>query len=131
MRIDEFDDGTIFHIVKDKLCIDQAAVVPFAPPPAPNAPANVPGEAVNPDRCAQTTVQSNIEGSLRAETRNEINELRQQGILVDDDNKPENAAPAQTVAEQIYAAGRWEKPTICPRHGTGLRKSLGTRSTHI
>ena len=87
VRIDEFDDGTIFHIIKGKLCIDQAAVVPFASPPAPNAPANVPGKAVNPDHCAQTNVRSNIDGLLRAETREEINELRQQGILVDNDNE--------------------------------------------
>ena len=49
VRINQFDDGTIFHIVKGKLHIDQAAAVPFAPPPAPYASANIPGELVNPD----------------------------------------------------------------------------------
>ena len=121
VRIDEFDDGTIFHIVRGKLRIDQAAAVPFVPPPAPRASTNIPGEAVDPDRSAQTNARSNIEGSLRAETREEINELRQQGIVVDDDNEPapENARP-QTVAEQIYAAGHWEKPTVCPRRASGV-----------
>ncbi len=58
---------------------------------------------------------------MQAETMEEINELRQQGILVDDDNKPapKNARP-QTVTEQIYAAGQWEKPIICPRCATGV-----------
>jgi hypothetical protein len=49
VRINQFDDGTIFHIVNGKLHIDQAAAVPFAPPPAPYASANIPGELVNPD----------------------------------------------------------------------------------
>jgi hypothetical protein len=52
--INQFDDGTIFHIVKGKLCIDQAAAVPFAPPPASDTSANIPRELVNPDRSAQT-----------------------------------------------------------------------------
>ena len=30
VRIDEFDDGTIFHIVRGKLRIDQAAAVPLS-----------------------------------------------------------------------------------------------------
>ncbi len=56
MRINNFDNGTVFHIVKGKLRIDQAAAVPFVAPPPACAPANVPGEAVNPDSVTQTNV---------------------------------------------------------------------------
>jgi hypothetical protein len=56
----------------------------------------------------------------------EINKLCQQGILVDDDYKPapKNARP-QTVAKQIYAAGQWEKPTICPCCALGVANVEG------
>ncbi len=106
VRINDFDDGTVFHIVKGKLRIDQAAVVPFVAPPPARAPANIPGEAVNPDRITQTIVPANIEGGLRIETREETDQLWQQGITVDDDNEPapEKAAP-QRLSDKIYAAG--------------------------
>ncbi len=53
MRINDFDNGSVFYIIKGKLQIDQAAAVPFV---AARAPANVPGEAVNPDSVAQMNV---------------------------------------------------------------------------
>jgi hypothetical protein len=123
VHINDFDDGFVFHIVKGKLRIDQAAAVPFV---AARAPANVPGEAVNPDRVAQTNVRVNIEGGLRIEMREETEELRQQGITVDDDNEPapENDAP-QRLSDKIYAAGRWEKPIVCPRCASGFANANG------
>jgi hypothetical protein len=126
MRINDFDDGSVFLIVKGKLRIDQAAAVPFVAPPPTRAPANVPGEAVDPDRVAQTNVQANIEGGLRIKTREETEQLRQQGITVNNDNEPapENAAP-QRLSDKIYAAGRWKKPTVCPRRASGFADAYG------
>ena len=64
-----------------------------------------------------TNVTSNIKGGLlHAATREEIKELRRQGIKVDEDNKP---VPKNT---QLPAPqgndpppGTWEKPAYCPR----------------
>ncbi len=123
MHINDFDDGSVFHIVKGKLRIDQAAAVPFV---AARTPANVPGEAVNPDCVAQTNVRVNIKGRLRIEMREETEQLRQQGITVDNDNEPapENAA-LQRLSDKIYAAGRWEKPIVCPRCASGFVDANG------
>ena len=65
----------------------QAAAVPTAP-----VPNNVQ------ERDSSNNVTSNIEGSLsRAATREEIKELRRQGIMVNDDNEPapKNAQPPE------------------------------------
>jgi hypothetical protein len=63
---------------------------------------------------------------LRIETREETDQLQQQGITVDDDNEPapENAAP-QRLSDEIYAAGRWEKPIVCPRCASGFANVYG------
>jgi hypothetical protein len=44
----------------------------------------------------------------------EIDELRQQGIEVDDDNEPvpENATPEPPAPGDV---GEWITPTVCPR----------------
>ena len=69
------------------------------------------------ERESTQNVVCNIEGGLsRAATREEIEELRRQGITVDDDNEPapENAQPPVPQGP-APPPGNWEKPTYCPR----------------
>ncbi len=75
---------------------------------------------------AQTNVQANIKG-MRAEMREQIKQLLQQGITVNNDNEPapENATPQMAMADQIYVASQLVKQTICPRCATGFANVEG------
>jgi hypothetical protein len=102
VQIPKINNGTIFHIVKKNFKVESPPAIPFeskAPTPVKHVdPLSVPGEAVNPDRIADSNVQLNIKGySNRDLLRDDINKQRRQGITVNDDNKPlpENATPAQ------------------------------------
>jgi hypothetical protein len=128
VRIPEIDDSTIFHIVKKNFKILAVPAVPFdserpAAMRVDPAPVAVPGEAVNPDRIADSNVVPNIEGYLdRDSLRGDIEEQRRQGITVDDDNEPlpENATPAQNEAQRIYESGSWTTPRACCRRSDGF-----------
>ncbi len=112
--INDFDDGTIFHIVKKNFRIDTAPAQPFPSEAHVQAPATAPGDAVNPDRLSARNTTANIEGGLSCVvTREEINQLHQQGITVNNDNKraPENAQPP--VPAEATPLGTWEKPQYC------------------
>ena len=114
--IPEIDDGTEFYIVKRNLKIVQAPPTPFASE-EPQAAAVPPVPDNTRERQSSNNVTSNIEGGLsRAATREEIEELRRQGITVDDDNEPapENAQPPVPQGPDA-PPGNWEKPTYCPR----------------
>ena len=94
MRIDDLGEDIVFQIVKRNFKITQAPLVPFPSEVRTHAAAAVLGVPVNPDRTSNRNTTANIEGGLsRAATREEIKQLRQQGITVDDDNEPapENA----------------------------------------
>ena len=109
IRINDFDDGTIFHIVKKNLRIDQPAKIPFESelrnhPPPTNRQVAAPIGAGNiiRDRESTTNEVQNFHGSLSREyRREEVEELHQQGIFVDDENNPvpkndDGAAHVQT-----------------------------------
>ena len=94
MCINDFNVGSIFHIVKRNLKIYISPLVPFASEERVQAPAAVPGDVVNPDRLSNCNVTANIKGGglSRIATRKGTEQLHQQGITVDNDNKlaPEN-----------------------------------------
>ena len=115
--INDFNDGSIFHIVKRNLKIDTAPLVPFASKKCVQASAAAPGDAVNNNCLSNRNVTANIKGGglLRVVTREEINQLQQQGIIVANDNEPapENLqAPVQGAA---LPPGTWETPQYCCR----------------
>jgi hypothetical protein len=56
-----------------------------------------------------------------------IEELRRQGIEVDDDNEP---APENAEAPAPVANGRWEKPTMCPRRMENIPNYKGKFNSH-
>ena len=115
-RIPEIDDGTEFYIVKRNFKIVQAPPTPFTSE-EPQAAAVLPVPNNARERESSNNVTSIIEGGLlHAATREEIEELRRQGITVDDDNEPapENAQPPVPQGP-APPPGNWEKPTYCPR----------------
>ncbi len=120
--INDFDDGTIFHIVKKNLRIDQPAEIPFESELGMNNTTDLPMQEVVPigagntarDRESRTNEVQNFHGNLSREyTREKIDELRQQDIVVDDNNEhvPENDNPPE---QGEPPGGTWEKPTTCP-----------------
>ena len=114
--INNFNNGTIFHIMKKNVKINTTPVQPFASKAHVQARAAIPGDVVNPDHLSNRNVTANIEGGLsRAAMREEIEQLHQQGITVDDDNElaPENVqAPVPGAAPPPCT---WEKPQYCCR----------------
>jgi hypothetical protein len=78
VRINNFNDGTIFHIVKKNFRIDTVPVQPFSSKARVQALAAAPGDAVNPDHSSDCNVTADIEGGLlQTATREEIKQLRQ------------------------------------------------------
>ena len=117
MRISNFNDGTIFPIVKENFKINLAPTQPFASKAQHvQAQAAVPGDTVNPDCSSKCNVTANIEGGLlRAAMREEIKHVHQQGITIGNDNQlaPENVqAPGPGAAPP---PGTREKPQFCFR----------------
>jgi hypothetical protein len=109
--INDFNDGTIFHIVKKNFRIDTAPAQPFPSKTPVQAPAATPGDAVNPDRSSTCNTTANIECSLsRAATREEIKQLHQQGITVDDGNEPAPENTQAPVPAEASPPGTWETP---------------------
>ena len=58
----------------------------------------------------------------------DVDELRRQGIEVDDDNEPapENDEPTAPLVNN----GRWEKPTMCPRRMANVANNKGKFISH-
>jgi hypothetical protein len=132
VHINNFNDGSIFHIVKKNLKIDTTPAQPFASEARMQAPAGALGDAVNPDHLSNQNVNASIEGSLLCiATREEIEQLHHQGITVDDDNEPapENAqAPVPGVEPP---PGTWEKPKYCcHRANTDFSDQAGNITHH-
>ena len=114
VRIDDIGEDVLLHIVKKNFKITEAPTEPFPSEACIHAPA-APGDSVNPVRSSNCNTTANIEGGLsRAATREEIEQLRQQGITVDNDNEraPENAAPPVR-NQEVYDAGHWAVPRTC------------------
>ena len=115
VRIDDLGEDILFHIVKKNFKITQAPLVPF-PSKARTHAAAATGDAVNPDHSSNHNTTANIEGGLsRAATREEIEQLRQQGITVDDDNEPAPENAQAPVGGAAPPNGTWEKPQYCCR----------------
>jgi hypothetical protein len=114
--IGDINDGTIFHISKKNFKVTLSPLVPFqSETHAPVVPV-IDAPAVN-ELCASGwNIVPNIGNLLHGGTREEIEELRQNGISVNNDNDP---APKNTVpdvaAKGVPAGGTWEKPTYCNR----------------
>ena len=120
VRIDEVDDGTIFYISKKNFKVDTPPATPFESEaraePVRGHDALVRDEL----RAAGVNVVSNVGNLSRGATREEIEELRRNGIEVDDDNEPapENSTPQ----EAPPVAGVWEKPVYAGVFGQFLIK---------
>lgn len=112
VTIPEFGEAVTFHIVKKnfKVNVDPSTVFQSE---VTAAVANPPPPLVDVDRASAHNVVPNIFGG--AGLREEINQLRAEGIEVDDDNEPlpEDAVPAPPDPEGM----RYEYtiPTFCPR----------------
>jgi hypothetical protein len=129
VRIPEIDDGTEFHIVKFNFSVTRAPEMPF-PGKQNRGPrlrrhqqlaAAVAAEA-DPLRIADRDVVPNV-----GDDGVDVDDLRHQGIEVDDDNKP---AP-ENLDNTAMNPGRWfEKPTICPRRMTNVSNTKGKFTSH-
>jgi hypothetical protein len=112
VRINEIEN-IIFHIAKRNFKVTAAGALPFASekPAATVVPAlNAP--VIDDMRASTRNVVPNAGNLSRGGTREEIEELRRNGITVDNDNNP---APKNAVPEVIPHNGTWEKPTFCIR----------------
>ncbi len=115
--INNIKDGTIFHIVKENFMIDLVPVQPFPTEASAQAPAAMPGNAVISDHLSDRNVTANIEGGLlRTATREEIKQLCQQGITVDNGNKPVPENPQLPQQGEVPPPSTWEKPQYCICH---------------
>ena len=130
VRIPEIDDGSEFHIVKFNFTVNVAPEVPF--PGEINRgprsrrqqrPAAAVAREVDPLRAATSDVFANV-GNLG----DDLEDLRRQGIEVDDDNEPapENAEPAVERPNN----GRFEKPMMCPRRMANVNNAKGKFNSH-
>ena len=130
VRIPEIDDGTEFHIVKSNFSVTTAPEVPFTgeqnhgPRSRRNQqPAAAVADGVDPLRVIGHDVVPNL-----GEGGDVINELRRQGIEVDDNNEP---APENAEATAMNPGnGRFEKPTMCPRRMANINNSKGKFNSH-
>jgi hypothetical protein len=95
----EINDGTEFFIVKKNFKVEQRPTVLFESegPQEPAVPP-IPAPNIDAEWSSDHNVVTNIVGGiLRTVMREEIDELRRQGIEVHDDNKP---APKNVPAPQ-------------------------------
>lgn len=117
-----------FYIACSNFKVEESPTTPFPDELAlsRNAPAGSTAEEQNRDRVLRTDA-GNVARNINDTT--EIEELRQQGITVDDDNDPapENAVPQAAGQPDV---GVWITPTICPRRADGCANNKGTRRNH-
>jgi hypothetical protein len=73
----------------------------------------------------QRSSVDDVSPNVHSDLVNEIDELRQQGIEVDDDNEPapENAEPPP---QATIPVGEWITPTICPRREANCSNRKGS-----
>ena len=129
VRIPEIDDGTEFHIVKFNFSVRTAPETPF--PGEQNRgprsrrhqrPAAAAAVEADPRRTdARDAFQNVGEGGV------DIDDLRRQGIEVDDDNEP---APENDEPTARGTNGSWEKPTMCPRRMANIANTKGKFNSH-
>ncbi len=135
VRIMELDDGTEFFVAKRNFKVEQPPATPFESEmpqlPAPPIPGAAVPNANAGKRSSNRNVVTNIEGRMRIETREDIAELRHQGIEVNDDNEPapENV-PEPYEAPLPPGGGRWENPTICSRRANNFQNLPGRFTNH-
>ena len=110
VTLSEFGEGVTFHIVKKNFRVDvdpetffESEGTALNPPPPPE---------VDAERTSFNNVVPNVFGG--AGLREEIEQLRAEGIEVDDDNEPlpNDAAPTPVEAGVQY---EYTVPTFCPR----------------
>jgi hypothetical protein len=109
MTILEFGEEVTFHIVKKNF---QVNVDPETVFESEMNATNQPPPVVDADRASNCNVVANIVGG--AGLCEEVEQLRAEGIEVDDDNKPlpEDAAPNSPVPEGMRY--EYTTPTLCP-----------------
>ena len=127
VRIPEIDDGTEFHIVKSNFLVTTAPEVPFAGEQRSRRtnqrPATAVADGVDPLRVIGRDVVPNL-----GEGGDAIDELRRQGIEVDDDNE---LAPENSDATKPNPGNGWfEKPTMCPRRMANINNMKGKFNSH-
>lgn len=124
-RIQEIDDNTVFHVVCSNFKVETCALIAFEDELVVAAPVVVPARQ---DVTNQRSSVDDVSPNVHSDLVNEIDELRQQGIEVDDDNEPapENAEPPP---QATIPVGEWITPTICPRREANCsnRKGLWKR----
>jgi hypothetical protein len=132
VRIMEINDGTKFFIVKKNFKVEQSPTIPFESE-GPQEPAVPPIPAPNIDAewlLDRNAVTNIVSGLSCTATREEIDELRRQGIEVNDDNEP---APENVPAPQEAPppdGGTWEKPIYCCGCAGNFKDLAGKFSTH-
>jgi hypothetical protein len=117
VRIGNIDNSTIFYISKRNFKVTLSGAVPFnSEMRAPVEPA-IDAPVINELRASGRNVVPNIGNLSRGGTREEIEELRWNGITVDNDNDlaPKNAEPEVAIKGPPVGA-TWEKLTYCNRH---------------
>ena len=127
-RIPELDNGVVYHIVRRNLRLDVASPDPsnvFPEEVAAAAPAPRPLDERGSNQNAERTQMNGGRGA----SADEVNELRQQGITVDDeDPAPENATatPSEATANGVTICdgcsknisnedGKWKRFMFVPR----------------
>jgi hypothetical protein len=128
VRIPEYDEGLEFYIVKKNFRVDVDPETVFESEQRMVMP-----EAINPPvddaRASLENIVPNVFQGGHAGLAEEIEQLRAEGIEVDDDNEPlpeEAAAPPDPVGTQY----NWEKPTFCPRRVNSMPNDPGKWRNH-
>ena len=121
-RIMEIDDNTVFHIVCSNFKVETCALIAFEDEVAPTATVVVPATQ---DIINQRVSVDDVDPNVNCDLAIEIDDLRQQGIEVDDNNEPapENAEPPPQATNQV---GEWITPTICPRREVNCSNCKGS-----
>ena len=90
-RIQEIDDNTVFHVICSNFKVETCALIAFEDELVVAAPVVVPARQ---DVTNQRSSADDVSPHVHSNLVNEIDELHQQGIEFDDDNKlvPENRA---------------------------------------
>ena len=121
LRIPEYDEALEFYIVKKNFRVDVDLETAFKSEERMVMPVTIP-PPVDDARASLENIVPNVFQGGRAGLADEIEQLRAEGIEVDDDNEPlpeEATIPPPDPEGTQY---NWEKPTFCPRRVHSMPK---------
>ncbi len=85
---------------------------------------------INTERGSTRNAVASVDVCSRNLTREKIEELRQQGIEVNDDNDPAPENVPQSKDPPPPVNGTWEEPTHCPRRANNIQDRSRTFVNH-